>query len=186
MFHQLVSESVIEDKVKTSLNLRQTIPTAFLSSTKPVISLQKSIRLVRHDFPVINECWIVPIYKWSIRRYIGAPFVDLHMYKKWKETWEKINSIYTHHTVVNIRNLILYFITQTFLFPEFSFKSESFFQLLNRATNFYSIISNLFWKRDAVNPTVLNLNTAVFTKNNFNCNTNSPFQDFCSTGRAIG
>lgn len=75
--------------------------------------------------------WVLNSPKlWSIRRYIGAPFVDLHMYKKWKETWEKINSIYTHHTVINIRNLVLYFITQNHFVSRIQFQVRVFLSIV--------------------------------------------------------
>lgn len=43
------------------LRSKQIKSTVLCSSTETVISLQKAVRLVRHDQPLINPCWLVPV-----------------------------------------------------------------------------------------------------------------------------
>jgi len=53
-----ISRMLWEKLSNTLMNSRYTTPTALPPSTLPEVTSQKATRLVKHDFPLVNSCWL--------------------------------------------------------------------------------------------------------------------------------
>jgi len=81
MLPKIHDKDVVGDSVK-SLVAWYTTSTALPSSTQPMMALEKATRLVQHDFPLVNLCWLLLIT--FFLQNVAATSRGSE-YRKWKE-----------------------------------------------------------------------------------------------------